>query len=227
MIANGRIISVNYYPGAGGNFVQNCLGLSRYCVLRDQDYVKWQLNATVDSSFYQQKLSWVLATVPHTIDHNWINYELGSHRMIGFRLDDHHGPQHIPEPIHHAAQQGLWITYGTHSHVHTRHFTRLWPDVKYINVLAPEWARQWQKIKKNRSIFNNKETHSIPKSYSAWESSPDAYTFDFDTAIESQSIWLDNMHLLYKWLEWEDFDQVPIAEYYRVYKLAHDQQQNL
>jgi hypothetical protein len=219
MIKNGRIIAVNYSPGAGGNFVQNCLGFSRHCVLRDQKYVDWQLTAAVDADFYRQKLAWVLETIPpDVIDHNWINYELGSHRLFGFKLSEEHTDQDIPQVVHHAAEQGLWITHGAHSHPYTSHFTRHWPEVKYINVVAWAWARQWREIKKTNLTSSDNKKH-----LGVWQASPDAYDFDLDSAIESESKWLQNIQALYQWLEWDDFDQAPVAEYYRAYRQAHAQ----
>lgn len=227
MIKNGRIVAVNYFPGAGGNLVQNCMGLSRHCVLRDQNFVKWQLTATVDSAFYQQKLAWVLDTIPPVIDHNWVNYELGSHRMIGFRISNHTVSQDIPIAIHQAAEQGLWVIQGIHSHSQTEYLSQCWPQVQYINVLGEMWAQQWRKIKKNKSIFGNKETQGIPWSYSEWQASPNAYEFDIDATIYSELEFLQAMRALYEWLEWDDFDQAPVAEYYRAYKQAHDRQLSL
>jgi hypothetical protein len=224
MIENGRIVSVNYFPGAGGNFVQNCLGLSRHCVLRDQKYVNWQLTATVNTDFYQQKLAWVLDTVPSVIDHNWINYELGSHRMIGFRMSNHTVSQHMPIAIHQAAEQGLWVTQGAHSYSQTEYLTQVWPQVQYVNVLGKTWAQQWGKIKKNRSIFGNKEIHAVPSSYAEWQASPGAYEFDLDAVVHSESDFLLAIQNLYDWLGWDDFDQAPVIEYYRAYYSAHDQQ---
>jgi len=217
MIKNGRIVAVNYSPGAGGNFVQNCLGLSRHCVLRDQKYVAWQLGATVNADFYRQKLAWILDTIqPGTINNNWVGYELGSHRLFGFKLSSEHTDQDIPQVIHQAAEQGLWITQGAHSHQYTDYFTCHWPEVRYINVVAWAWARQWREIKKT-----NLDKETQPK-LGVWQPSPDAYEFDLDSAIESESKWLQNIQALYAWLEWDDFDRALIAEYYRAYKQAHD-----
>lgn len=228
MIKNGRIVSVNYFPGAGGNLVQNCMGLSRHCVLRDRSFVEWQLGAPIDQNFYKQKLAWVLATVPpDVIDHNWVNYELGSHRMIGFRMSDHTVSQDIPIAIHQAAEQELWVTQGTHSHSQTEYLSQCWPQVQYINVLGEVWALQWRKIKKNKSIFGNKEIQITPWLYSEWQASPNAYEFDIDAVIHSELDFLQAMRALYDWMEWDDFDQAPVAEYYRAYKSAHDRQQNL
>lgn len=225
MIVNGCIVAVNYYPGAGGNFVQNCMALSKHCILRDKDYAEWQLDARVDTEFYQQKLAWVLDTVPTgIIDNSWVSYELGSHRLIGFRLSAEHTDRAIPEVVHRAAEQGLWLTYGTHSHQQTSNFTRLWPEVRYINVLGKNWAKRWQKIKKHRSVFGPGDVLTIPKNYSDWEPSPNAYAIDFDSLIESESNFLQTMRHVYSWLEWDDFDQAPVAEYYRAYKQAHDRQ---
>jgi hypothetical protein len=215
LIANGRTIAVNFRPGAGGNFVQNCLGLSRHCVLRDRKYVEWQLTATVDKNFYQQKLSWVLDTIqPGVFSTGWLGHELGSHRLIGFLFADSRPTTDadIPMVLHQAAEQGLWVTHTSHNHGWARHLTRYWPEVKYINVHGESWARQWMHVK------------NFALEWKYWESSPGAYDFDLDGIINSKSDFLSAMQALYSWLNWDDFDQAPVAEYYRAYKLAHDQQ---
>jgi hypothetical protein len=193
--------------------------------LRDRSFVEWQLGATVDQNFYKQKLAWVLATVPpDVIDHNWVNYELGSHRMIGFRMSHYTVSKDIPIALHQAAEQGLWATHGTHLHYQTEYLSQCWPQVQYINVLGESWAQQWRKIKKNTSIFGDKEIQITPWLYSERQASPGAYEFDLDAVIHSESNFLQAIRALYDWMEWDDFDQAPVAEYYRTYKQAHDQQ---
>ena len=212
MIANGKTIAVNYRPGAGGNFLQNCLGLSRHCVLRDLDYVQWQLQAQVDADFYQQKLSWVKSTVaPVPFDTSWLGYELGSHRLIGFLFSDSRPTtvQDIPAVVHDAAALGFWTTHTAHNHGWTEHLTRYWPQVRYVNVLGDNWAKQWMHVK----------NHTLE--WRVWKPSPDAYNFDFDTVIHSCHEFSTAMQDLYAWLGWDDFDHVPLAEYYDCYYQAH------
>jgi len=198
--------------------VQNCLGLSRHCVLRDRDYVSWQLDATVDANFYQKKLSWVLDTIQiGTFSTTWLGYELGSHRLIGFLFSDSvkTTDADIPAVLHQAAEQGLWVTHTAHNHGWTEHLIRYWPEVRYINVRGDSWAQRWMNIKNHALDWNE------------WEASPDAYEFDLDATINSELNFLSAMGSLYEWLEWDDFDQDLVAEYYRAYKQAHDQQPTL
>jgi hypothetical protein len=215
VIENGCTIAVNYRPGAGGNFVQNCLGLSRHCVLRDRKYAEWQLTATVDENFYQQKLACVIKTIqPGVIDAGWLGYELGAGTFIGFIFSDSRKTTDadIPEVLHQAAKQGLWTTHTAHNHGWTEHLTRYWPHMRYINVRGDAWARRWINIKNNELEWRD------------WEPSPGAYEFDLDAVINSELDFLQSVQALYEWLEWDDFDQAPVAEYYRAYKQAHDQQ---
>jgi hypothetical protein len=215
VIENGRTIAVNYRPGAGGNFVQNCLGLSRHCVLRDLEYVAWQLDATVNVDFYQQKLCWALDTIQSgEFSTGWLGHELGSHRLIGFLFSDglKTTDEDIPALLHKAAEQGLWITHTAHNYGWTEHLTRYWPTVRHINVCGETWAQRWMMVKNHNLEWRN------------WDSSPNAYEFDIDSTINSERDFLQAMHSLYKWLEWDDFDQAPVAQYYRAYKQAHDRQ---
>ena len=184
MIENGRTIAVNFRPGAGGNFVQNCLGLSRHCVLRDIDYVSWQLDATVDTNFYQQKLSWVLDTIQSgTFSTTWLGHELGSHRLIGFLVSDSikTTDADIPEPLHRAASQNLWVTHTAHNYGWTKHLTRYWPTVRHINVHGDNWAQKWMRIKNHALEWRD------------FAPSPVAYEFALDTVINSESDFLSAM----------------------------------
>jgi hypothetical protein len=233
VIENGRTIAVNYRPGAGGNFVQNCLGLSRHCVLRDRKYAEWQLTATVDENFYQQKLAWAIETIqPGVIDAGWLGYELGANTFIGFIFSDSlkTTDTDIPKVLHQAAQQNLWVTHTAHNHGWTEHLTRYWPQVRYINVHGDTWAQRWMNVKNPGLPGPNGYPVTDPQGRVVnedWEPSPVAYDFDIDAVINSESDFLQAMRTLYEWLEWDDFDQAPVAEYYRAYKQAHDQQQNL
>jgi hypothetical protein len=218
VIQNGHTIAVNFRPGAGGNFIQNCLGLSRHCVLRDQAYAEWQLSAQVDSAFYQQKLHWALDTIqPGKFSTTWLGHELGSHRLIGFLFSDSRKTtdDDIPQVLHQAAEQGLWVTHTAHNHGWTEHLTRYWPTVRYINVSGEQWAQRWMNVK----------NHALE--WTEWETSPKGYNFDFDAVVESEPAFLKAMQDLYTWLEWTDFEQTPVAEYYRAYKKAHDRQARL
>ena len=230
MIENGRTIAVNFRPGAGGNFVQNCLALSRYCVIRNLGYAEWQLRTPVDSAFYQQKLHWVLDTIqPGRFNTGWLGHELGSHSLIGFLFSDRRKitDADIPAVLHDAAIQGLWVTHTAHNHGWTEHLTRYWPLVRYINIHGETWAQRWSALKNHGLASPNGYPVVDPQGRSItedWEPSPNAYEFDLDGNIDSELDFLSAMSTLYTWLEWEDFDQAPVAEYYRAYSLAHNQQ---
>ena len=59
LIPNGQVIIFNFPAGAGGKMLQNCVGLSRHCVLNKAEYINWQINfsESISQAFYQQKLA--------------------------------------------------------------------------------------------------------------------------------------------------------------------------
>jgi hypothetical protein len=218
MIKNGLAIGVNYRPGAGGNFIQNCLGLSRHCLLRHRDYADWHFNcATVDTAFYQQKLQWVLNTIqPGKFSTTWLGYELGAEQFIGFLFNDNHSIEleDFPPFVYQAADQGIWITHTAHNFGYFEHLHRWWPTVKHVNVHADQWAQKWMSIK-NPAL-----------SWDKWAPSPIDTSFNFylDEVIHSEQKFMAAMKELYNWLNFDDFDQTPVTEFYRAYILAHKQQ---
>ena len=218
MIKNGQAVGVNYRPGAGGNFVQNCLGLSRHCLLRHQDYATWQVNYhAIDSNFYQQKLQWVLQTIqPGKFSTTWLGYELGADKFLGFLFSDKRNttPADFPNYIYQAAAQGIWVTHTAHNFGYFEHLHHWWPTVKHVNVHADQWAHRWMNIKNPELPWDD------------WAPSPIDTSFNFylDDTIHSESQFLTAMKELYSWLEFDDFDQVPVADFYRAYVSAHAQQ---
>ena len=69
-----------YYPvAAGGKFIINSLGLSRYCVPHSIKYADWDIQQNdFNSAYYNAKLQQILETIPPINDYlAWQSYELG------------------------------------------------------------------------------------------------------------------------------------------------------
>ena len=219
MINNGRAIAVNYRPGAGGNFVQNCLALSKHCVFRHREWAQQQLDyGNPDPEFYQKKLEWALQTIA-PVGTTWLNYELGANTFVGFIFADSRPTvdSDFPDVIHRAAEQGLWTTHTAHNYGYTEHIHRYWPTVKHICVHGNNWADKWQP-KKNPEL--NVENEKL-----GWVTSQTpadiGYHFDFDSAIDSEAAFVGAMENLYKWLDFDDFNPALVAEFYRAYAKVH------
>jgi len=218
MITNGRVIGVNFIPGSGGKFVQNCLALSRHCVLKTENAVRWQCQRPFNKTLYDQKLAWALKTIPPQEDmHNWLRYELRDDQFFGrvFSDTDELASTDLPEYLELAGQQQVWITYSAHSHGSAQHLEKYWPIVKYVCLVNTDQFRaDWAEIKNHLNVPNSIGTD--------WQTPADeGFNFDIDSCIYDETKFLAQMRKLYEWLEWEDFDNTRVPEFYRAYIAIH------
>jgi hypothetical protein len=133
MIPNGQIIAVNFLPGAAGKFIQNCLGLSRHCVLKKLGWLQWQIDCPV--SQYSQKLRWALSTVPPADrTHDWLAYELRDDDFFGRIFYETSRGLELPEHLYSIADAGLWCTYSSHSYGGAKLVEEYWPVVRYLEL---------------------------------------------------------------------------------------------
>lgn len=212
MIAGGQIVAVNFEPGAGGKFIQNCMGLSQHCVLKLSGTARWQAQAPANNLLYQQKLHWALATIPpRDRITDWLAFELRDDHFYGcvFGTGNDIGVHAFPEYLFQAAQHNKWITYSAHSHGAAEHVERYWPTVRHVSVVnASKFVAQWAQLK-------NRYTEPVA------DRNPQGFLYNQDDTIYDETAFLKQMSELYKWLEWEDFELAPIAEYYRAYIAVH------
>lgn len=146
LIPNGQLIVFNFPAGAGGKMLQNCVGLSRHCVLSHRDYIRWQLEypGTVDSAYYGQKLAWVLATVPKLEDvKNWLAYEIDKDNPVGFNFMGYRQGQPVTNlDYYRLAEQGLWCTATVHNYGSAEYFTNYWPRIRHVSLVNNEQFAQ-------------------------------------------------------------------------------------
>jgi hypothetical protein len=217
LIENGKIIVVNFTPGAGGKFIQNCLSLSRYCVLKRADWASWQghLNGQWGFDYYLHKLLWALETIPPSQDRfwEWLAYELRDDWFYNGIFSDSikRTPESFPEHIHLIARQGLWSTYSSHSSGSGEHCEKYWPTVKRINVLGDKFAAHWLP-KKNQILKPGLEELAT---------FPDAFNFDMDQEFYDYSKFSGGMRKMYEYVGFDDFDQVPLERFWRAYANIH------
>jgi len=218
MITNGRIIGVNFIPGSGGKFVQNCLALSRHCAFKTENAVRWQLYHPFNQNLYDQKFTWALKTIPPRDDmHNWLRYELRDDNFYGriFSDVDELESTDLPEYLALAAQQGSWLTYSAHSHGSAQQLEKYWPTVKYVCLTnSDQFCADWAEIKNHNNPINSLGTD--------WQTPPgEGFDFDIDSCIYNEAAFVAQMRELYEWLGWEDFDNTRIPEFYRAYIAIH------
>ena len=223
LIPNGRLIIFNFPAGAGGKMLQNCVGLSRYCVLNHADALAWQVNYTgpFDQAYYYKKQEWVLKSVPldRAAMKNWLTYELDYYQPYGFGFM---GFQVYKTPVsnpdyYRAAEQGLWATIPVHNSGASEHYPAYWPTCQYVDLVNNrEFAGKSLAMKLPNQIYDQ-----------GWDTvgrtiGP-CFEFDIDGTIWHPTTFENELRRLYEYLGFDDFDHVrePMLGYYANYINLH------
>ena len=220
LIPNGQLIVFNFPAGAGGKMLQNCVGLSRHCVLSHTDYIRWQLDYQNDfnPSFYRQKLEWILKTVPdHEQIHNWLAYEIDKDDPPGFNFMGYRQGKKITNIDYYLlAEQGLWATAVVHNYGSAKYFVNYWPHIKQVSLVNnKQFACQALTLKNVNLTYDQDwdQQGSTP--------SDRCFNFDIDGTIYDQDKFLNQVGELYAYLGFGDFQRDTVKEYYNKYINAH------
>ena len=220
LIPDGQVIIFNFPAGAGGKMLQNCVSLSRHCVLTKLEYALWQLKyvGDFDPNFYQQKLGWVLETLP-TKDEmiHWVGYELGETLLYGINFLEFN--KHIPVPnkeIYKLADKKLWSTVTVHNFGAVEHYINYWPNIKYVSLIN-------NKIFAKKSLFLKNPNLKFDNDWENLGHTPSGigFKFDIDNTIYDTNKFLDQVEKLYEYLEFDDFQRDLISAYYSKYIELH------
>ena len=220
LIPDGQVIIFNFPAGAGGKMLQNCVSLSRHCVLTKLEYALWQLKyvGDFDPNFYQQKLGWVLATLP-TKDEmiHWLEYELGETLLYGINFLEFN--KHIPVPnkeIYKLADKKLWSTVTVHNFGAVEHYINYWPNIKYVSLIN-------NKIFAKKSLFLKNPNLKFDNDWENLGHTPSGigFKFDIDNTIYDTNKFLDQVEKLYEYLEFDDFQRDLISVYHSKYIELH------
>ena len=220
LIPDGQVIIFNFPAGAGGKMLQNCVSLSRHCVLTKLEYALWQLKyvGDFDHNFYQQKLGWVLETLP-TKDEmiHWVGYELGETLLYGINFLEFN--KHIPVPnkeIYKLADKKLWSTVTVHNFGAVEHYINYWPNIKYVSLIN-------NKIFAKKSLFLKNPNLKFDNDWENLGHTPSGigFKFDIDNTIYDTNKFLDQVEKLYEYLEFDDFQRDLISAYHSKYIKLH------
>jgi len=218
LIPNGQVIIFNFPAGAGGKMLQNCVGLSRYCVLNKLDYARWQMDAIANQNFYTQKLSWIIQTLPAKNKmHEWLSYEFSEMAIYGINFLGFN--KHVPIPnkeIYMLADKKLWSTVTVHNFGSIEHYSNYWPVIKHVCLINNEnFGRKSLKLKNPNLSFDN--------DWATRGRTPTGLGFDFDidSNIYDSNKFLKQIEQLYQYLEFDDFKPEYILEYYKQYMQLH------
>ena len=221
LIPNGRAIVFNFPAGAGGKMLQNCVGLSRHCVLNKQEYIAWQLHysAPVGADFYEQKLQWVLACVPPGTDamKDWLSFEMDKDNPHGIDLFDFRKRIPVTNPgTYNLAQAGLWCTLSVHNFADSVYYKRYWPTIRYVSLINNENFAKKALLIKNKNLTFDTDWANLGITLRGV-----GFEFDVDCCIYNTENFVQQIDQLYKWLNFDDFNADLIADYHRRYIKIH------
>jgi hypothetical protein len=220
LIPNGQVIIFNFPAGAGGKMLQNCVGLSRHCVLNKAEYINWQINfpEPISHVFYDQKLQWILQTVPAPADvKNWLAFEMDKDDPCGIGLFDFRKASPVSNPdIYALPKQNLWITLTVHNFAATKYYKSYWPTMKHVCLVNNERFSRSNLPKKNAKLNYDSDWATLGRT-------PDGsgFEFDVDTTIHDTNKFLDQVEKLYEYLEFDDFQRDLISVYHSKYIELH------
>ena len=220
LIPNGRAIIFNYPAGAGGKMLQNCVSLSRYCILTSAKLAEWQVRYTgaFDKSFYQYKLRSMLASLPPPNHMNqWLGYELTERDLYGINWLGFNQHQPIKNgDVYRAAERGLWSTVSVHNWGTVDHYAQYWPELKHVCLVNSEqFARQFLPIK-NSSLNYDLEWNTLGKSPTG-----QCFEFNVDDTIWNTDLFVKQVGDLYNYLGFDDFQADLIGQYHQHYIQLH------
>ena len=220
LIPNGQVIIFNFPAGAGGKMLQNCVGLSRHCVLNKVEYINWQINfsKSISQAFYQQKLQWILQTVPTPVDvKNWLAFEMDKDDPCGIGLFDFRKPIPVTNPdIYKLAAQEIWCTLTVHNFDSAEYYKSYWPITKHVCLVNSEQFSKNTLPKKNAELTYDSDWEKLGRTPSGT-----GFEFDIDDTIYDVDKFLNQVHKLYEYLEFDDFQEDYIKEYYTRYIELH------
>ena len=220
LIPNGQLIIFNFPAGAGGKMLQNCVGLSRHCVLNKLSHAQWQMNYTqpIGPEFYQQKLNWILETLPPQDKLKyWLGYEFGELDIYGINFMGFQ--KHLPVPnakIYQLPDKNLWSTLTVHNFGSTEHYVLYWPTIKYVTLVNNEQFGRRCLSWKNPDLKFDSDWATAGRTPPGI-----GFDFDIDATIYDRDKFLNQVRELYDYLGFDDFPQEYIQEYYARYMELH------
>ena len=209
---------VYFPPCAGGKFVINSLGLSKYCTLHDYNLALWDSRQTAhDQQYYQTKLKHTLHTVPVAKNSTrWSQHEMGNARYLVDAVVFEHSADRITKQQQHFCA----IAHTPEDIEEIKKFTHSTTVIKLSNF------SKWLRVSsfKHAATANDIENKVANYSYidhkelaeSTWY-----YTIDIDTGMYDQTFMQRQIMELYHKLGWDDFDSNIWSQYYQRYINSH------
>lgn len=220
LIPNGKVIIFNFPAGAGGKMLQNCVGLSRYCVLGKSEYARWQLSANVDSEFYQQKFNWILNTLPLKLSaenpNEWLSYEFLAQDLYGMDHNGFKSKLKLSTLLYDLAEKNLWSMLTTHNFDSCEYYYSYWPNIKHVCLTNNEKFAKASLPKKNSNLNFDNQWSTLGRTPKGL-----GFEFDVDSCIYNTTLFVCQTKKLYDFLEFNDFREDLIAAFHEKYIILH------
>jgi len=221
LISNGQAIVFNFPAGAGGKMLQNCVGLSRYCVLNKQEYIAWQLRRPMpfESDFYEQKLKWILDCIPPnaSLVKDWLAFEMDKDGPHGIGIFDFKKRTPVTNPdTYELAKAGLWCTLSVHNFDSAIYYQKYWPTLRHVSLVNCEKFAKITLPKKNKHLEFDTDWKTLGVTPPGL-----GFEFDIDSCIYNTEAFVQQVEQLYKYLEFDDFNKDYVAPYHTRYIELH------
>lgn len=219
-IPNGRAIIFNYPAGAGGKMLQNCVSLSRHCILTSSKLAEWQVrySGEFDKKFYQHKFRFMLASLPapDQLKH-WLAHELSERDLYGINWSGFNQHQTIRNrDVYRAAELGLWSTVSVHNWGSVEHYVHYWPELKHVCLVNNEQFAQFCLPIKNGQLSYDTDWNTRGRTPSG-----QCFEFDVDNTIWNSDCFVKQVAELYNYLGFDDFQEELIFQFHNHYINLH------
>lgn len=132
-----NLIIVNYCPFAGGNFIINCLSLSKHALMRTAEFAPYLLDQPDD---YETRIALALKSLPPKTEmHKWtLGYEYNDISMFGksdwgMQPTDLESPKFLKDAI--LKNMDFFISSHGGGTERIKKILKFWPDAKLLHLI--------------------------------------------------------------------------------------------
>ena len=245
-------IIIQFPPFAGGKFITNCLALSKYAVPQDAKIANYLIQNPDD---YDYRFSQVVKTIPeNTIEmKKWrAKYEYGDNQQAPALAQLSNSDQNFflvaNQPFNTTELLTLWKNAKLIILTNSRKFSDIAIKLKsndltvegvsgntcvekYSLLKGSDWPT-WDQFNEAKFNCNNIPSLSMSIREEILQFYPTnyAYTmgFDIDNSIFEKTKFLSSIEILYKQLDYDDFNSILIGDFWQKYINLHiDNNNNL
>jgi len=163
MFLKNKNCTIVHYPSyAGGNFISNCLSLSKHYLIKHKDTIDFLISNPTD---YEYRLKYIISTLPKTKNEMslWISkYEFGCIQAYGnVTTKWHNGKFATNNTIAKIVNSNIKFPITTHDLVSVSNVLKVWPEATVITLVNySKFQKLAAKAKGNAQLNFSNETSS-------------------------------------------------------------------